>query len=464
MAAERSIYLGPRLKRLRRELGLTQAQVAADLDISGSYVALLERSQRPMTADLLLRLARTYRLDLADLADDASADNRARLTAALRDPLFADLDLPPLEVADAAANFPAMTDAFLRLHTAWSARQSDLADQSAASGLADDPVAEVQRFLAGRRNCFPTLDEAAEAIAARVEEAGSLEAYFAAKHRLRVRRIPADVLMGSLRRYDRHRQELLIDDALDAASHRFQLALQLAYIELRREIDAALAAADVPAGEVARTLTRRSLGSYAAAAIRMPYAAFARAAEARRYDVELLGRLFGTSFEQAAHRLTTLQKPGDSYVPFFFIRVDAAGNISKRLDGAGFPFARHGGGCPRWNLHDCFAAPRRVLTQWLDLPDGKRFFSIARTVSGGSVGYGPQTPIRAVALGCAAEEAHRLIYAHSDGPADQPTPIGITCRLCQRMDCTARAAPPIGRALLADENHRGLAPFGFVDE
>jgi len=190
--------------------------------------------------------------------------------------------------------------------------------------------------------------------------------------------------------------------------------------------------------------------------------AFARAVEARRYDLEALGRQFGASFEQVAHRLTTLQKPGQERVPFFFIRVDEAGNVSKRLDGAGFPFARHGGGCPLWNVHQAFRTPRQIITQWLELPDGQRFFSIARTVTAGGGGFGKPRVERAIALGCAAEHAGRLIYTEGR-EAEAPTPIGVTCRICHRTECTARSAPPIGRQILPDDIRRTSAPFGFSD-
>lgn len=468
MAIERSVYMGPRLRRLRRELGLTQAQVAGDLDISASYVALIERNQRPLTADLLLRLARTYKLDLSDLAGDGGSDYQARLGAALKDPMFADIDLPPLEVSDVAASFPGVSEAFLRLHTAWTERQLELANRVVGEDDTLDPMGEGQRFLAARRNCFPALDEAAEAIAAKVEEAGGFQKYIAQRHRLRVRRLPTEVLGGSLRRYDRHREEIWLDDTLDLASRNFQLATQIAYLELKSAVEAALKDGQF-ASDSGRQLVRRGLMTYAAAAMVMPYTAFAKAAEARAYDVEALERDFGVSFEQAAHRLTTLQKPGQERVPFFFIRLDRAGNVSKRLDGAGFPFAQHGGGCPLWNVHETFAHPREILTQWLELPDGKRFFSIARTVTAGGGTFGQFKVERAVALGCAAEHAGRLIYTRAPnvlGPnlaPDQATPIGVTCRLCQRIECPARAAPPIGRQLLPDDYHRGRAPYAFAD-
>jgi len=465
MPSERRLYVGPSLRRLRRDLGLTQSDMAQDLEVSASYIALLERNHRPLSAEMLVRLAQTYRLDVATLAAE-SGDDSARLQAALRDPMFGGIELKALEVADAAANFPGVTEAFLRLYTAYREEQLALADRSVDGREGEDaadPVAESRRFLAARRNSFPGLDDAAERLAQAVAANEGLAGHLKARHGLRVRRLPPDVMTGATRRLDRHRREVLLDDTLDGASQSFQLALQTAYLELETEIGEVLAEGAFET-EGGQRLTRRALASYAAAALLMPYTAFARAAEARRYDVEALGRQFGASFEQTAHRLTTLQKPGQERVPFFFIRVDEAGNVSKRLDGAGFPFARHGGGCPLWSVHQAFRTPRQIVTQWLELPDGQKFFSIARTVTAGGGGFGAPRIERAIALGCAEEHAHRLVYAadHRGGP-EQATPIGVTCRLCHRAECAARSAPPIGRQILPDDFRRTLAPFGFSD-
>ncbi|MFP5077559.1 short-chain fatty acyl-CoA regulator family protein [Rhizobium sp. YIM 134829] len=463
---KQGVYLGPRLRRLRKDLGLTQANMASDLEVSPSYIALMEGNQRPVTAEILLRLARTYKLDMASLADDSLPDLVARLQAALKDPLFADIDIAPLEAADVLTSFPGFGEALLRLHTAYREGQFALADrrQAAAEGGGEDladPVAAVRSFLAARHNCFPALDSAAERLAGVVAEAGGLVAYLSSRHALRVRRLPASVMIGSKRRLDRHRREVLLEETLDGASQAFQLAQQIAYLEMDEEIDRLVREAVLPT-ESGRRLAHRALAGFFAAAVLMPYTAFSRAVEARRYDIEALSRQFSTSFEQTAHRLTTLQKPGQERIPFFFIRVDAAGNVSKRLDSAGFPFARHGGGCPLWSLHQVFSTPRRLVTQWLELPDGQRFFSIARTVSAGGGAYGVATVERAVALVCEGSQAERLVY-HQPGQPVVPTPIGISCRLCQREHCTARSQPPIGRQILPDHYRQTEAPFGFSD-
>lgn len=470
MSQSHRFYAGPSLRRIRRDRGLTQQDMAADLDVSPSYIALIERNHRPLTAELLLRLAQTYKVDLSKLADEGT-DDAARLRTILKDPIFADIELPSLEIADVVTNFPGIAEAFLRLYTAYQEEQLALADHGAeikpVPGRrpdSSDPVGESRRFFAARRNFFPLLDDLAERLAQSVRSADSLTGYLAERHSLKVRRVPPEVMVGSVRRYDFHRREILLDDELDQASQNFQLALQLAYLEMGKEFDAILHEGTF-SSEAAERLTRRALASYAAAALLMPYGTFARAVELRHYDIEALGRQFGVSFEQVAHRLTTLQKPGQERVPFFFIRVDEAGNVSKRLDGAGFPFARHGGGCPLWNVHKAFRTPRTIITQWLELPDGQRFFSIARTVTAGGGGYGRPRVDRAVALCCAAEHAAKLIYTRDkpDLGAGSATPIGVACHVCQRTECTARSAPPIGRQILPDDIRRTSTPFGFSD-
>jgi len=463
MADARPLYLGPRIKRLRRELGLTQAAMADDLAISPSYVALIERNQRPLTADLLLRLARSYKLDMSELAADERDDYSQRLSVMLKDPIFAEIDLTALEVADIATSFPGVAEAMLRLHGAYAREQQALAGlrESGTSDPAGDAVGEARRFIARAGNHFPALDARAEALADEIARAGG-QADWLQKQGVRLRFLPDDVMMGALRRYDRHGEQLLIDDTLSPTARQWEVALHIAYTALRAEI-AALVRGESFASATAAHLVRRALATYAAAAMLMPYDRFARTAWTRGHDIGALAGVFGVSFEQVAHRLTTLGRPGAQGVPFFFIRVDAAGNVSKRLDGAGFPFAAHGGGCPLWNLHQAFRSPGEVLTQWLELPDGQRFFSIVRTVSSGGGAHDRPSITRAVALACAAEHAPRLVYAQDQAVPPAPTPIGMTCRLCNRAECTARAEPPLGRDILPDDYRRVAAPFAFAE-
>lgn len=467
MSQSRPLYLGPRLRRLRRELGLTQQAMASDLDISASYVALLERNQRPVTAELLIRLARTYQLEMAELASEDADDYARRIAEVMRDPLLGDIDLPGLEIADLATSFPGVAEAILRLHGAYAREQQALADRrlgtAATESTTPDPVRAVQEFFSNNRNYFPDLDSRAEELAGEIAEQGAAAEWLRKRKGVRVRFLPPDVMVESVRRYDRHNEQLLIDDSLDTSARKFQLALHIVWTSLRDEIVQLVRAADLP-DRSSVALARRNLAAYAAAALVMPYDRFLRAAESRGYDVAALGGLFGASFEQVAHRLTTLARPGQEGIPFFMVRLDAAGNVSKLLDGAGFPYAPQGGSCPLWRVHDTFRTPGQLVTQWLELPDGRRFFSLARTVGGEPRHFGAPSVVRSVALVCTADHASRLAYARVMDPAAIPaTPIGVTCRLCQRADCEARAVPPLGRELLADDQRRSPAPFMFAD-
>jgi len=457
--------MGPRLKRVRRDLGLTQANMAADLEISPSYVALMERNQRPVTAELLLSLARTYHIDIAALADDRSEDLAARLTATLKELIFADIDLPPLDIADIATSYPGFAEALLRLHTAFHEERLELAQRRESIGEQGaaphaNPASEARSFLAARNNCFPSLDDSAARIAGANIGTDALVQRLEQRHTLRVVFAEPDLILGSLRWHDIHRQQLFISKRLDQSGRRFQLALQLALLEERTEIEQ-LVGQGTFSSDNGRRLARRALAAYWAAALLMPYRPFLRATRQCRYDIEALSREFGVSFEQVAHRLTTLQRPGEESVPFFFIRLDQAGNVSKRLDGAGFPFALHGGACPLWNVHSVFQTPGRIVTQHLELSDGQRFFSIARTVSAGGGAWRAPTATRAVALACADEHRGALVYA-DDSAGTEPTPIGVACHLCHRPRCIARASPPIGRDIRPDDYRDTGIPFAFT--
>lgn len=468
MASEnRRLFIGPRLRRIRRELGLTQAQMAGDLDISPSYITLIERNQRPLPADLLLRLAETYNLELTAFAA-GDEDAFARLEAALADPIFQDLSISREDVRDLLSANPAMGEAVAALYAAYRASQTAVMEARAAGAAGPaDPLEEARDFIAEQRNYFPALDEAGEETAnALAAEGGALFAAIGERlkkrHSLSLRILPADIMVGAYRRHDRHRGQIAISEALDQASRDFQATLQLVLLEQAETLDETVKATSFET-DAGRRLARAALANYAAGAIIFPYDRFFDSARELKYDIEALGRRFGASFEQVCHRLTTLQRPGGEGVPFFFLRIDAAGNVSKRFSGGVFPFARYGGSCPLWNIHETFRTPRRVITQVVELPDGERYFSIARTVHGGEAGFHAPKAERAVALGCELKHAEKLIYAEGvDANKADPTPIGVTCRLCPRPNCAARAHPPLERRLIIDERRRMATPFSFA--
>lgn len=470
MTKRDKLIIGARLRVLRKSLGLTQAQMAAELGVSASYITLIESDQRPASAKLLMRLAEVYDLNVSELAPSVDVQLASDLASALKDPSVAN-GIPRTEIEAVLQASPAIARALVGLHERQQ-RQSLGApiERDAVEALAEGakPVEEVRAWLYEQRNYIDALDRAAETLADELE-LHRAEPHVAlsgrlAHHSTHVRILPADVLGNQLRLYDPHRQQLMLSELLGPASRRFQIAVLLARLEHYNLIQSILDAAGFKDLETV-TLARVTLSNYFAAALLMPYGRFLSACETGRYDVELLSHRFGTSYEQTAHRMSTLQREGARGIPFFFVRVDRAGNMSKRFSAGRFPFSRFGGTCPLWNIHAAFEAPERVHTQIIRMPEGASYFSIARTVSRAGGTYAAPSPKLAIGLGCDIAYAPRLVYADGmDMEAVQPTDVGLNCYLCERVGCPSRAHTPINRKFRVNERQRSLAIYDFDAE
>ncbi len=477
MASDKKVFAGPRIRRLRRERGLTQARMAADLGISASYLNLIERDQRPVSVQILLKLAEVYDVELRTLGGDDEAQALTALREVFADPLFRDAGLSGQDLQDMVGASPVAADAVARLYRAWQESVTngsilaerladrDMGDGAEAPGL---PPGRGARLHQQPQQPFPRTRRRGRAALHANGPRRRREPYVSLRNTLRDMHgvstrvvLRADMMPQELRRYDRHRQTIFLSELLDQPGRSFQLAYQLGYFEQSRAIEDIVESSGLDSDE-AKRLCRVSLANYFAAALLMPYAAFHKTAEATRYDIRLLGRRFGTSFEQVCHRLTTLQRAGARGIPFFLIRVDNAGNVSKRFSAAGFHFARFGGTCPRWNVHDAFRVPGQIYTQIVQMEDGTRYFSIARTVSRAGSGIGVPGDQYVVGLGCEIAHAPRLVYSQGYDLDDErgAMPIGVNCRLCERLDCSQRAFPPLKHRLTVDDHVRGISPFG----
>ncbi len=257
----------------------------------------------------------------------------------------------------------------------------------------------------------------------------------------------------------------MISEVVEPPGRTFQAAYQLALSQFG-ELLSAIAARLEPTDGLSRQLLCITLANYFAGAVMMPYGRFYEAAELASYDVEILAARFGASFEQVAHRLTRLGRQTARGVPFFLVRVDMAGNFSKRFSSSRFPFANSGGTCALWNIHAAFAEPGRILTQVIELTDGSQWFSIARTVRRSLTPWGAIEPRFAIGLGCEIKYARRLVYAKRlDFNALDATHIGINCRLCDRPGLpAARGAPSIAAAARrrVDTQHLAVHVQGCV--
>lgn len=466
---DRKLFLGPRLRRLRRELDLTQAAMAASLGVSASYLNLIERNQRPVTAQVLLRLADAFDLDLRNLATQDQAIGASGLAEVFTDPLFTDLGISRHEINEVVNNAPAVGDAIVRLYQAFADKRRT-AQLSAADGVAGlgsgTPSDWVRDYIQAHNNYFPELEAAAEDTSAQFVPGGSdllsaLTHRLSDTHRVKVQVMPSHVLVGMVRRFDPHRRRLLLSDLLDGPSRLFAVAYHIALLE-HGDLISGLVERAGASDKASATLLKVTFANYLAAAILMPYEAFHSAVEQARYDIDRACARFGVSFEQACHRLTTLAKPGARGVPFFMLRVDAAGNISKRFAGADFPFSRFGGACPRWNIHAAFRTPGKVLTQVVETPDNRRFFTIARTVQRAARTWEDEADL-SIGLGCDLKYAGQLVYSRGlDLAAPAATPIGPVCSLCERQACPQRAAQPLTRTLLVDELSKDFSAYPFA--
>ena len=447
------LILGHKVRRLRRESALSQAQMAEQLGISPSYLNLIEHNQRPVTLTLLLKLGQNFGIDLQRFAEDDEARLVSGLSEVLTDALFRGSDLGKQDLRELAAVAPGIAEAMTTLYGAYRQARQELEAVADAVGSPDlatlrsSPAESARDFFQAELNHFPELEAAAEELWRRAAlEAtalyASLTRHLERAHRFKVQLMPQSIMGAMIRRHDPHRSRVLLSEMLPASGRAFQLACEVALLEHQAAIDAVLARF-ASADEDARALVRIGLINYFAGAVLLPYAGFAEAAQTLRHDLGVLGARFGASFEQVCHRLTTLQRPGAGGVPFFMIRLDAAGNVSKRFSANSLHFARFGGACPVWNLHHAFQSPGQILTQLAEMPDGSRYLSIARTVSKPWRKGPPRAAEYAIALGCETRHAERIVYA--DGLAlegkDAADPIGVTCRTCPRGDCAHRAFP-----------------------
>jgi len=465
------MYAGGRLRALREQRKLAQSGLAKMLGLSVSYVNQLENDQRPLTVPVLMRLTTTFDLEVGFFAPETDA----RLLADLHEVFAENPEVGPLtsgELDDLLSRAPAAARLLIHQHRRLRAADDQLdqltagIDGPAAAPRAAMPYEDVRDYFYDRRNHIPALDLAAEELFDRNGfTLGGLDLQLARllrdQHDVAVRiRSEDPAKPGPKRIYDPATRTLALARRLTAGQRAFQLATQLAFITQAEVIEELLAeTASLPAAS--RRLLRIGLANYFAGALILPYKRFLDAAEKLCYDIDLLSAQFEVGFETVCHRLSTLQRRGRRGVPFFFVRTDRAGNISKRQSATAFHFSRVGGSCPLWVVHDAFATPGRIRTQIAQMPDGRTYLWLARTTGERSPGYRAPARDFAVGLGCDLTFADKLVYSRGL-PIRDPTeavPIGAGCRVCERGDCAQRAFPQIGRPLAADENRPATTPY-----
>ena len=465
-------FVGSRVRQLRSERGFSQAALAQTLEISPSYLNQIEHDVRPLTVAVLMRITEVFGVDATFFA----AQDDTRLVAELREVMYdrdLDTDVDPAEVAGMVATHPAIARAMVNLHRRYRLTSAQLAEATedrfnlntggSGTGSISMPHEEVRDYFYERQNYLHELDTAAEDLTARVRMHGGelrtdLYRRLTEVHGVRIiRRI--DLGEEVLHRYHPGSKTLEISNNLSAGQRTFKMATELAYVEVGELIDAMVTDGKFTSEE-SRRLARLGLANYFAAATVLPYRQFHDISENFGYDIERLSAFYQVSYETICHRLSTLQRPSMRGVPFSFVRVDRAGNMSKRQSATGFHFSSTGGTCPLWNVYETFANPGKILVQIAQMPDGRNYMWVARTVERRAHRYGQPGKTFAIGLGCEVRHANRLVYSRGlDLSSDSATPIGSGCRVCERDNCPQRAFPALGRALDIDEHRSTVSPY-----
>ncbi|QFR34788.1 short-chain fatty acyl-CoA regulator family protein [Ancylobacter sp. TS-1] len=480
----KKVFAGHAVRHVRERLGLTQIDFSRRLSLSPSYINQIESNQRPVTAAVLLAISRTFDLDITRFGADDLDRIVADLREALADPVFRGLEPTLQDLKNATTHAPAFAHAFLRLHGAMRRLEEHRAalDDAVVSvarevdgGAPPDearhlaPYEEVRDHFHYIDNYVDGLDRAAEErnaaldLFARDDAVGVLVQHLRQRHDIVVDLAPADQPEAPLLAYDRHRRVATLARTLDRASQAFRLGALIARFEQSEAIDQHVLDAGFRSA-TAREVCRLSLQNYYAGALILPYRRFARLAREKRHDLDLLAAMTGASLEQVCHRLSTLQRPGEKGVPFYFLKVDRAGNVIKRHSATRFQFARYGGACPVWNVHEAFEQPSRTLVQVGEMPDGVRYLCLARGTSKPAIRFGQRERRFALGIGCEVSYAGELVYADGlDLKAAAVAPLGVNCRICPRATCPERAFPPLDREIVLDPDRRGVVPFSVRD-
>ncbi|MBV1864098.1 MAG: DUF2083 domain-containing protein [Rhodobacteraceae bacterium] len=464
------LYAGVTLRETRTRLKLTQKEFAAKLGVSLPYLNQMENNHRPISTTVVLALAQEFGFDVTQLSVGEASRMVADMREALADPVFAETPPPTADLQLTASNAPALARAFLNLHQAYRQSQERLAALDEVLGreestLAPSPWDEVRDFFHYCDNYIDSIDIVAEKYAANAKLHGPEAASAAAGWLKNNHGVTTEIAdSGGLRHYSPETGQLTLSSAANAATRLFQIAHQTALIAHDDLLEATLDFANFQTPE-ARAICKIGLANYFAGAAIMPYKRFLQAAQETRHDLEQLAQQFSASIEQVAHRLSTLQRPGLKGIPFFFVRVDQAGTITKRHSATSLQFARYGGACPLWNVHRAFETPGRFLRQLAQTPDGLKYFCLARDVSKSGGAFNAPTQRYAIGLGCEVRHAAALIYTDDLDLENTRAfePIGISCRICERTHCHQRSVPPLKRALKIDHNRHGVLPYGIIE-
>ena len=466
------VKIGPKIKSFRRQLGLQANKLAEQLGISPSYLNLIESGKRKIDGDLLLKVCEELKIELSDLTNKSDLNLVNDISELLDDQLFEDLDILGPEVKDLVNTNPKTARALIKIGDNYKQKDNEIINKvETLSGKIIDsrktsfPGEVISDFLQDKQNYFPKLEEFANKIFEKVQVNNrtryiALCDFLNSEYSIKVKDVIPEEDKPFSKIFNKSKKELLLSDYNSLETKKLHAAAQIAQEGAEEEINSYLSEFKFPSDE-AKRLTKIALLNYCGAAILMPYKLFHSECKKLKYDLELLQNTFATSFEQVAHRVTCLQDPKLPGIPFHMLRVDIAGNISKRFSLSGIEIPRYGGACPRWNVYSAFTRPGVIQAAVSKMTNGKKYVCIARTVEKGVGRYGKKKSMLSIGLGCEAKYAKDFVYTENLNLNDKKTeiPIGVSCRTCDRLDCSQRAFPPLHKKFDVDINSRGVSVY-----
>ena len=472
-----NLKIGPKIKAFRRQLGIQANKLAEELGISASYLNLIESGKRRIDGDLVIRVCKELKINLEDLTSKADLNLENNISELLSDEIFEDLDILGPEVKDLVNSNPKIAKALVKLGDNFKQKDIEIVNkvENISGKIIDSrkaafPGEVVSDFLQDNKNFFPKLEDFANLIFEKIKQNNrtryvALCGFLKSEYNIRVIDIIPEESKPFSKIYDSKKKELLLSDYISLETKKLHAAAQIAQVGAAREIEDYLSSFKFPTEE-SKKLTRVALLNYCGAAILMPYKLFHKECKELKYDLELLQNTFATSFEQVAHRVTCLQDPELPGIPFHLLRVDIAGNISKRFSLSGIEIPRYGGACPRWNVYSAFSRPGVIQAAVSKMTNGEKYVCIAKTVEKGVGRYGQKKSMLSIGLGCEAKYAKEFVYTENLNLNDKKTeiPIGVSCRTCDRLDCSQRAFPPLHKKFDVDINSRGVSVYVKTDK
>jgi len=466
------LKIGPKIKAFRRQLGIQANKLAEQLGISPSYLNLIEGGKRKIDGDLLLKVCQELKIELSDLTTKSDLNLANNISELLDDELFEDLDILGPEVKDLVNTNPKIARALIKLGDNFKQKDHEMINkvENLSGKIIDNrkasfPGEVISDFLQENKNYFPKLEEFANTIFDKVQQSNrtryiALCEFLKSEYSITVKDIIPEEGKPFSKIYKKNKKELWLSDYVSLETKKLYAAAQIANEGAMQDINECLSKFKFPSEE-SKKLTQVALLNYCGAAILMPYKLFHSECKKLKYDLELLQNTFATSFEQVAHRVTCLQDPKLPGIPFHMLRVDIAGNISKRFSLSGIEIPRYGGACPRWNVYSAFTRPGVIQAAVSKMTNGEKYVCIAKTVEKGVGRFGRSKSILSIGLGCEAKYAKDFVYTENIDITDKKTeiPIGVSCRTCDRLDCSQRAFPPLHKKFDVDVNSRGVSVY-----